>query len=461
MPKVLFSTLGMTDPIKNDHDGPFLHILRHYKPRKAYLFMTKRVCELADLDDRYRLQTIKLCEKEGFNCEIIELRHEEIDNPQQFDIFYPIFEKDLIDIYNANPGCQILLNLSSGTPQMKSTCHLLSLTTPFPVIPVQVTTPNERENYGSPDYDLEKSWENNLDNHPDLEPKKRARQVEVENLRYQFLREAAISNIEAYNYTAALSILNGVRGFVPDNVLHLLRAARHRKNMELANAERESGLTGYALFPSKFGSAAAAELFEYLLILDLQQKTGLLMDFVRGISPALSRLFELFLEKKSRRQVRRDYCEQAFNDPDRWKLKRYKLERRDPALLAYYDQRFQPAFRDVDLSCASLLPMVEFDCGAGGRHANPDILERAKVMRCVEEKIRNRAAHNIMAIKEEQFRQAAGISSKELLNWMKWLFQYTCAGYFESCPDAWDSYDRMNAEIIRRLKTSAAKRAAG
>jgi hypothetical protein len=96
MPKVLFSTLGMTDPIKNDHDGPFLHILRHYKPRKAYLFMTKRVCELADLDDRYRLQTIKLCEKEGFNCEIIELRHEEIDNPQQFDIFYPIFEKDLI-----------------------------------------------------------------------------------------------------------------------------------------------------------------------------------------------------------------------------------------------------------------------------------------------------------------------------------------------------------------------------
>ena len=99
--------------------------------------------------------------------------------------------------------------------------------------------------------------------------------------------------------------MNGVRGFVPDNVLHLLRAARHRKNMELADAERESGLTGYALFPSKFGSAAAAELFEYLLILDLQQKTGLLMDFVRGISPALSRLFELFLEKKCRRQVRR------------------------------------------------------------------------------------------------------------------------------------------------------------
>jgi hypothetical protein len=107
--KILFSALGMTDPIKNDYDGPLLHIMRNYKPQKVYLFMTKRVCELADQDDRYRLQAARLCEKEGFDCELIELRYEEIDNPQRFDIFYPIFEKNLIDIYNSNPGCQILL----------------------------------------------------------------------------------------------------------------------------------------------------------------------------------------------------------------------------------------------------------------------------------------------------------------------------------------------------------------
>lgn len=455
MPKVLFSTLGMTDPIKNDHDGPFLHILRRYKPRKAYLFMTKRVCELADLDDRYRLQAAKLCAKEGFSCEIIELRHEEIENPQQFDLFYPIFEKDLVDIYNDNPGCRILLNLSSGTPQMKSTCHLISLTTPFPVMPVQVTTPNEKENYGSPDYDLEKSWENNLDNHPDLEPKNRAHQVEVENLRFQFLREAALSNVEAYNYTAALNILNGVRGFVPDNVMYLLRAARHRKNMELNEAERVSKLVSYVLSPIKFGSAEEKEIFEYLLLLDLQQKTGQLMDFTRGISPALSRLFELFLEKKCRRRVRRDYCKCVFGDPNRWKIMRFRLEKNDPALLAFYDRSFPTPFKDGDLSCASLLPMVEFDCGADGRHPNPDILKKAKVMRCVEDKIRNRAAHSITAIKEEQFGQAAGISSKKLLDWMRGLFKYTCASYFQSRPDAWDSYNEMNAEIARRLKAPA------
>ena len=63
MCKVLFSTLGMTDPIKNDYDGPLLHIMRHYRPQRVYLFMTKRICELADKDDRYRVQVVRLCEE--------------------------------------------------------------------------------------------------------------------------------------------------------------------------------------------------------------------------------------------------------------------------------------------------------------------------------------------------------------------------------------------------------------
>ena len=450
MPRVLFSTLGMTDPIKNDDDGPFLHIMRHYKPQRAYLFMTKRVCELADQDDRYRIHAAALCREEGFNCEIIELRYEEIDNPQQFDIFYLIFEKELNQIHRANPGCQVLVNLSSGTPQMKSTCHLLALTAPFPVIPIQVTTPHERENYGSPDYDLEECWNNNLDNHSDLEPKDRTRQVEAENLRYLFLREAAISNIEAYNYTAALHILAAVEDFVPRDVMRLLSAAQKRKNMELSEAEKDSNMANYDLYPIK--SSDAKELFEYLLLLDLQQKTGQLMDFVRGISPALSRLFEYFLEKKCRRQVKKDFCVQSAADPGHWRMRRDKLEKKDPQLLAYYDKRFTPAFRDSDLSCAALLPMIEFDCGAGGRNPNREVLERALAMRNVEEKLRNRAAHDITAIKEEQFVQAAGISSFKLLSWMKWMFKCTFSHYFTQNSDAWDSYNQMNAHIISKLK---------
>lgn len=448
MPRILFSTLGMTDPIKNDYDGPLLHIMRHYKPEKVYLFMTQRVCELADQDDRYRIHVSKICKKEGFICEIIELRYEDIDNPQEFDIFYPIFEKELIDIHNKNADCQILINLSSGTPQMKSACHLLAITTPFPVVPIQVTTPSERENYGSLEYDLENNWKNNLDNHPELEPKNRAKQVESENLRFLFLREAAVSNIEAYNYTAALNILTVVKEFVSEDVMQLLRAAQHRKNMELREAERESKLAKYDLFPMKSGDIK--ELFEYLLLLGLQQKSGQLMDFVRGISPALSRLFECFLEKKCQRKVKRDYC--VSLDSGHWRIKRDKLKEKDPGLLSYYDEKFKPGFRDSALSCVTLLPIIEFDCGIAGRYPNEAVLEKAQDMRKVEESIRNPAAHIITAIKEEQFTRVAGISSKRLLRGMQWLFEYTYPHYFSSNIDAWDSYNIMNEQIIGRLK---------
>ena len=450
MPKILFSTLGMTDPIKNDYDGPLLHIMRYYKPHKVYLFMTKRVCELADQDDRYRVHAMELCRRESFDCEIIELRYEEIDNPQKFDIFYPIFEKELIDIHNANPGCQILINLSSGTPQMKSTCHLLALTTPFPVIPIQVTTPNERENYGSPDYDLEISWKNNLDNDPELETNNRAQQVELDNLRYLFLREAAISNINACNYSSALAILTPVTEFVPGDVIHLLKAAQHRKNMELREARKGSQLANYDLFPVKSGDAQ--ELFEYLLLLDLQQKSGQLMDFVRGISPALSRLFECFLREKCQRQVKLDYCVNSRRDPDHYWLKRDKLAEKDPSLLCYYDLRFTNGFRDSDLSCSTLLPMIEFDCGPGGRFPNETALKKVQYMRNVEDKIRNPAAHNIVAVKEEQFKQLAGISSVSLVKDMQWLFKISYTQYFNSPKDVWNSYNQMNEYIISRLK---------
>ena len=38
---VFFSTIGKSDPIRGNYDGPFLHILRHYKPAKP-IFSYKR-----------------------------------------------------------------------------------------------------------------------------------------------------------------------------------------------------------------------------------------------------------------------------------------------------------------------------------------------------------------------------------------------------------------------------------
>ncbi|WP_196611202.1 hypothetical protein [Pectinatus brassicae] len=38
---VLFSPVGSTDPIRGDFDGPMLHIVRYYKPKKVYFFNSR------------------------------------------------------------------------------------------------------------------------------------------------------------------------------------------------------------------------------------------------------------------------------------------------------------------------------------------------------------------------------------------------------------------------------------
>ena len=71
---VLFSPLGLSDPTRGNFDGAFLHILRHLKPVKAYLFMTSEICHYDELDNRYEVMGQRVCKHEGFNCEIIKIK---------------------------------------------------------------------------------------------------------------------------------------------------------------------------------------------------------------------------------------------------------------------------------------------------------------------------------------------------------------------------------------------------
>ncbi len=53
MKQILFSCVGTTDPVRGEHDGPILHILRHYRPESVLLFLTPEIRELAETDDRF------------------------------------------------------------------------------------------------------------------------------------------------------------------------------------------------------------------------------------------------------------------------------------------------------------------------------------------------------------------------------------------------------------------------
>ena len=133
---VLFSLLGMTDPTRDNYDGPFLHILRHYQPAKTYLFMTQEICVYDNVDNRYEILAKRLAR----DCEIIKLRHEEIDNPHEFGLLDDLFKQILRIIREENPGYEIIMNLSSGTTQMLSALYMLCAVGKRPVTGIQVLT---------------------------------------------------------------------------------------------------------------------------------------------------------------------------------------------------------------------------------------------------------------------------------------------------------------------------------
>ena len=70
--KILFSPVGMTDPVSEEfdkstreiiayHEGALLQILRNERPEQIYLYLSKEAIELEQQDHRY-LEGIRLLE---------------------------------------------------------------------------------------------------------------------------------------------------------------------------------------------------------------------------------------------------------------------------------------------------------------------------------------------------------------------------------------------------------------
>ena len=51
--KILFSPVGLTDPIKKHLDGPMLHICRNIQPDLCCLFFTRETYKNEQSDNRY------------------------------------------------------------------------------------------------------------------------------------------------------------------------------------------------------------------------------------------------------------------------------------------------------------------------------------------------------------------------------------------------------------------------
>ena len=289
---VLFSPVGTHDPVGvvdkdgKPSEGSMLHIIRHYKPEVVYLYITK---ELNYNDNRYE----KAIKKFNPACEVVEIISElDKDDVNNYDAFMSDFRKYITEIHDKynNKGYEILLNIASGTPQMKSNLILEVITNNIKLIPVQVDTPTKKRNFEDTflfddldKIDTDKENTNNRCKEPEILSFKRAKiQSQIESL------------IKSYEYSAAYNLFSKVENIselFDGNLLKYLEHANLRVNLKYNEANKIINLANKDLVYIE------NELLEYYYVMKLKYKKGELSDFILRISPFATDLLFYYLKQ--------------------------------------------------------------------------------------------------------------------------------------------------------------------
>lgn len=442
--KVLFSPIGMTDPVsqRNLNEGSLLNICRFYEPDKIYLYMSKEVMEFHEKDDRY----IKCLDRvykylgKDFEYEIID--RSELEEVQIFDFFYKEYRDILYRIHEENPGAEILLNVSSGTPAMKSALFVLCALFNFPMTPVQVSTPEKKSN--------SESEENPLDDFLGLideimtEPEVYGDRTEIaikENLNFELSKDIIKNHLRKYNYSAAFEVAKVTRQFLSEKSYHLIAAAFYRINLNRDGVEKNLKVVS-----DKFDyyETAQLKLVEYVLYLSVNVKRNMLLEFIRGISPVLDSLFKKAFELETRIDL-----DNYLTDKDgkvTWNRKKLLSDDNGKKILDALNSSYN-GFNFINTASSdNFLKLMEFEeFGISERN----ITKRAEELRDIEREGRNKAAHQIVSIDDDFLKRETGYTSYEILKKITDFVEDIKLGVKK---EHWNSYEIMNEKIIESLK---------
>lgn len=200
--KILISAVGTTDPISNNHDAALLHIARNYRPDKIVLVYSQEMMVKQDLINKVLLSI------EGYNP-IIEIDSTILNNDEVF-LFDKMYEVMGIIVQKyTNDDDEIILNLSSGTPQIISALFALNRINDYNTQAIQVATPKKganREYKPLTDTEIDALIVENQDNSVDFVD--RSIKDKSEKFTQALVKRHLRSLIASFDYQAAEAIIN-------------------------------------------------------------------------------------------------------------------------------------------------------------------------------------------------------------------------------------------------------------
>ena len=362
----------------------------------------------------------------------------DIVNVQLMEELVPLAE-GFLDLRKEFPEEEILLNLSSGTPQMKTVMSFLA--TDFEnVRAIQVDSPQRASNrtaHATQDNeDIDVVIENNFDNVPDYTC--RCHEAPLSLLRRYSIRHQLISLINNYEYRAALTMYNKNKAMFVEETGKLLRHADLRSKLLINEAFNGMGKENI------YNNNSVKKLNEFLMVMELHQRKGELAEFIPKLTPFLYELLLYYFEKHVALKLER-FCYSKRNNNSSWKISAEKLRKEAPDVFTYLNYYFRQGFRDTELSFSNMLLILE-----SLKSVKTELMGELQILREVEKNQRNKIAHTILTDVTEENLQAIEpkLSSYQIIQHLRKAFLLIMEG--ESICKR-NVYDDLNRRIVDSL----------
>ncbi|MDE7309443.1 MAG: hypothetical protein K2N61_12435, partial [Lachnospiraceae bacterium] len=347
------------------------------------------------------------------------------------DSFIDSFEKIIEMIREKDQPEEIFVNVSSGTPAMKSSLQILSMLW-NDVYAIQVSTPCKSSNKNHEDkdsYDLNTQWQKNKDREASFE--NRCIISGSKNLLDRMKKENIQKYIEVYDYEAARMMVQTLSKKPSDEFTECLKIAIERTNLNIkyVNQKRKK----YKLenwFP--IDDTVNMKEYEYLLVMQMKLYKKQYADFIRDVTPIFFSFAKRILEIECNLKIE-NICNKKNGI---WRISVDKLKTQNIKPESFWNK--EPA-----VSAYIILKIIE------QKSSNKKIISYMEDIRLVEEKVRNFAAHEIIDVTDEKIQNETGFTSNAI---MQKIFKLAeISGLHISSSDR-KAYNVMNKRLVDLLK---------
>lgn len=447
MKRILFSPLGDTDPIRDCHDGACLHILRHYQPERVVLFYTKDMENKERRDHRYTRAIHKLSP----NCAIEEI-FSGIVAAYLYEEFSKILPEAVQSVRDRYPEHEILINLSSGTPQMKTVLAMLAADTERCrgiQVPSHSGKSNRKNKPASDDVDVDILLEVNVDDEEGA--KNRCEEPPLSVFRYHAEKNRIISLIHAYEYNAALTLARS-SSLVPADAKQLLKHAAARTDLLPDKARKIlAEYNGQKLF---LFTGEEELLIEYFLIMQIDQENDHLSNFMLRISPFLDKFLLDYVQKNVRggRQNPQNILNLSryVKRKGGYRLERERIEQAASKLLTRLNREYG-GYKDSDLSFTLLIYYCDYMQEEGltkDTKLHDDMMAELGKLGDIRI-LRNNVAHQITNVTRESFQKATQMTPPALMDTFAKMLTLV---YGTKVKEARTTYSRINSWLEEALE---------